>query len=314
MATNVIIILNIFVHFIIPLTLLAWVAFSRATSRLYWVMIVLTVVPTLLILQVIGAGWAWFGFWWPSLFWALFVGALFYFVRRRWTALPSFPPKKLKPWIGIVVTASVALFMISGLPSFLELRTYEGDAINLQWPLAERASFVAHGGGTEFTNHHHRVVAQRYALDVLQLNGFGTRARGLVPADLNAYEVWNAPITAPCDAEVLDTRDGLADQKPMEMDPDHIMGNYVTLFCDNATILIAHLQKDSVAVDIGDRVRPGDAIGKVGNTGNTSEPHLHIHAVRGRVTDLEELASTGEPVPMLFDGQFFVRNDRVRGQ
>ena len=57
----------------------------------------------------------------------------------------------------------------------------------------------------------------------------------------------------------------------------------------------------SVAVDEGDRVAVGDRLGAVGNSGNTTEPHLHIHAVD---------ATKGMGVPISFDGRVPVRNRR----
>jgi murein DD-endopeptidase MepM/ murein hydrolase activator NlpD len=68
-------------------------------------------------------------------------------------------------------------------------------------------------------------------------------------------------------------------------------------------VLLAHLQHGSVAVATGDPVTVGDPIGRVGNSGNTTEPHLHIHAFDPR---------TGEGVPIRFDGGAPLRN-RVFG-
>jgi hypothetical protein len=63
---------------------------------------------------------------------------------------------------------------------------------------------------------------------------------------------------------------------------------------------LAHLQRRSVRVAAGDPVTAGTPLGLVGNSGNTSEPHLHVHAE----TD------AGEGVPMTFEGRFLIRNDR----
>jgi murein DD-endopeptidase MepM/ murein hydrolase activator NlpD len=46
--------------------------------------------------------------------------------------------------------------------------------------------------------------------------------------------------------------------------------------------LIAHLRHGSVALDVGDRVRGGQMLGRCGNSGNTSEPHMHFHVQDGR--------------------------------
>jgi murein DD-endopeptidase MepM/ murein hydrolase activator NlpD len=73
-------------------------------------------------------------------------------------------------------------------------------------------------------------------------------------------------------------------------------------------VLLAHLQKDSVNVSAGDTVTTATLLGKVGNTGNTSEPHLHLHAERdgepGEILD-------GTAVPITIDGRFLVRGSLI---
>lgn len=57
------------------------------------------------------------------------------------------------------------------------------------------------------------------------------------------------------------------------------------------------MQKGSIVVKEGDEIKTGQALGKVGNSGNTSEPHLHIHAEKD-----------GLGVPITFNNRFLVRN------
>ncbi|MGN7942219.1 M23 family metallopeptidase [Virgibacillus sp. 6R] len=60
------------------------------------------------------------------------------------------------------------------------------------------------------------------------------------------------------------------------------------------------MKKRSILVEAGDAVKRGQPIGLVGNSGNTTEPHLHIHAEKD-----------GKGVPIRFDGKFLVRNSLV---
>jgi hypothetical protein len=76
----------------------------------------------------------------------------------------------------------------------------------------------------------------------------------------------------------------------------------------DVNLLLAHLQNGSVAVKIGHRISAGQLIGKVGNSGNTSEPHLHIHAQK-QVT--KGSGSTWAPVPIRFGSRWLVRNSVV---
>jgi murein DD-endopeptidase MepM/ murein hydrolase activator NlpD len=57
-----------------------------------------------------------------------------------------------------------------------------------------------------------------------------------------------------------------------------ITGNYVMIdHGKNEYSLYAHLQLDSVGIRVGDQVKAGDVIGKLGSSGNSTEPHLHFH-------------------------------------
>ena len=74
-------------------------------------------------------------------------------------------------------------------------------------------------------------------------------------------------------------------------------------------LLLAHLQHRSVTVAPGEPVQAGRVLGSVGNSGNTSEPHLHIHGVEGRVSDIDAAIRSAEPVAIRFAQRVLVRND-----
>src|SRR5690606_13411712 len=110
----------------------------------------------------------------------------------------------------------------------------------------------------------------------------GFRAKGLAPEELDRYAIYGASVVSPCAGEVVAMRDGLPDLVPPQTDPQNAAGNHVILACGDFHVELAHLAPGSIAVTEGARIATGDLIGSVGNTGNTTEPHLHIHAVDPR--------------------------------
>jgi murein DD-endopeptidase MepM/ murein hydrolase activator NlpD len=104
---------------------------------------------------------------------------------------------------------------------------------------------------------------------------------------------------------VLFAVDGVEEMPPPEMDRQHVAGNHVILQCGSAWIVLGHLQKGSLQVVTGQRLAQGQRLGRVGNTGNTAEPHLHIHAQRPGTV---EAPLFGEPLPIRFDQRHPVRN------
>jgi murein DD-endopeptidase MepM/ murein hydrolase activator NlpD len=140
--------------------------------------------------------------------------------------------------------------------------------------------WVFWGGRTERENYHVIAPDQRHAWDILVWRNGGTHhGNGKRLID---YWAFGRPILAPAPARVIEAVDGLPDNVPGHMDPRHPAGNHVVLDLGNGEYaLIAHLRHGSVAVKAGDRVRTGQRLGRCGNSGNTSEPHVHFHVQDG---------------------------------
>jgi len=74
-------------------------------------------------------------------------------------------------------------------------------------------------------------------------------------------------------------------------------------------VLLAHLRQGSLRVGQGMRVTTDTVVGLVGNSGNTTEPHLHVHAQRPAAAGRPPLS--GDPLPIRLGGRYLVRNDRI---
>ena len=87
-----------------------------------------------------------------------------------------------------------------------------------------------------------------------------------------------------------------------------ILGNHVVVATDDGDhAVLAHLRRGSVAGRTGDVMRRRQKLGEAGNSGASSEPHLHIHA-QTRGTAAAPLS--GRPVPILLAGRRPLRNSR----
>jgi len=127
--------------------------------------------------------------------------------------------------------------------------------------------------------------AQRFAIDWMRLDEQGRLVHDN-PADVHNYADYGAEVLAVADGTVVSTLNDLDDQEPGKLpDPSTITmqtvdGNHVVLDIGGGRFaLYAHLQKNSVKVRPGDRVKKGAVLGMLGNSGNTSAPHLHFHIV-----------------------------------
>lgn len=148
--------------------------------------------------------------------------------------------------------------------------------------------FVFWGGTTVEQNYHVDYADQQYAYDILMVAN-GTSYEG-DPKKNESYFAFGKEIIAPCDARVARVVTGVHDNIPMELNPQQLTGNTVVLETDNGEfILFAHLKDGSIVVEEGQDVRQGELLGQCGNSGNTTEPHLHL-SLQNHV---EMLRSTG---------------------
>jgi hypothetical protein len=138
-------------------------------------------------------------------------------------------------------------------------------------------------------------VAQRYAVDWEQVDAQGRIYNG--PREkLESYTIFGKPVLAVADAVVVSVTDGLEEQTPgkypVNIPLDEADGNSVMLdLGEQRYAMYAHIQPGSIEVHMGDRVKLGQVIGLVGNTGNSVAPHLHFQVTAGS----SSLASNGLP-------------------
>jgi hypothetical protein len=229
-------------------------------------------------------------------------------------------PQSPRQWFGIAMRATLAVAAASTLAMALQGRKPPaGTIVDLDFPLRSGHYYIANGGSTEFVNAHVRMLSSdrfrpyrgsSYAIDIIGLRALGQRAVGLSPHEPDQYAIFGDTIYAPCEGVVIRAEDGLPDLTPPNVDRQHIAGNFVMIECGDGEfhVLLGHMQDGSLRVHPGDYVMVDTPLGAVGNSGNSDEPHLHVHAQRpGRVWDL----FAGDPLPMRFNGRVLARNDRV---
>lgn len=138
-------------------------------------------------------------------------------------------------------------------------------------------------------------LAQRFAIDWEQADDEGRLLKG-DPKLVTSYNIFGRDVHAVADGRVVSSRNDLKEQVPGALPEglpvDEVDGNFVVLdIGGGAYVNYAHMQPGSVMVKAGDIVKRGMVLGKVGNTGNSQEPHLHVHVM----DDPNPLMSNGIP-------------------
>jgi hypothetical protein len=208
---------------------------------------------------------------------------------------------------GRVVAFSIRPRYVEAQSAYLEYRT----KTDLRLPFDEEWT-VYWGGRAVAQNYHAATVDQRFAYDILILKDGSSFAGD--PRRNESYHCFGRRVLAPGAGVVVATANDVEDNVPGKMNPRQAMGNHVILDHENGEFsFLAHFKHGSVAVAKGDRVQAGGFLGLAGNSGNSSEAHLHYHLQ----TTPEFLKGEGLPAQFqgyLADGKAVERGEPVKGQ
>ncbi len=169
-----------------------------------------------------------------------------------------------------------------------------------------RGRWIAANGLSNDTGHRRSLYpingqlynAQRFATDWVKLGDDGLIARNGDLSQNANYYTYGAEALAISDAVVIGVKDGIPENVPqtkacaVPINLETIAGNYVLLDIGGGHFaLYAHFQPNSLKVKVGDKVKTGQVLGLVSNSGNSDLPHLHFHIVNAP----SPLASEGVP-------------------
>lgn len=299
---------------ILPLLLIAWLMFFSARNILGYCAQLASV--GLVIITLIFVGIYVLPPWWvPYLYLAAYIGVVLLqgFKRRGFR---STLPIDVKEWLQLFVNIVLILFVLTQLIPALCGRQPPELAVDLSFPLETGDYLIVSGGNSTNINSHLMTLdeseprfsnwrGQSYALDIVRVNKLGLRSTEIMPADPADYLIYGQEVVAPCGGEIMRAVNNIEDNQVPVMNRDAMSGNYVLIRCEDVEVILAHMVTGSVAVEEGQQVSIGQLIGLAGNSGNSGEPHLHIH-----VQALGAPANTFDANPLAFsiNGKYWLRN------
>ena len=212
---------------------------------------------------------------------------LIWMVAAVHVLLEMFPARRVSLPRNVVFVTGAAFMAFQIAMVFWPQRLE--DAVTLSPPFTGEW-VVMQGGPGALANHHHRLTNQRHALDLVRTVDGSSRDEKA--AGTAAYASWESVLLAPADGVVVVAVNDLHDNLIGQTDRRNLAGNHLVIqIGEERFVMMAHLREGSVSVAVGDNVRKGQPVARCGNSGNTTEPHLHLQ-VQNKASFLDPAAST----------------------
>jgi len=201
--------------------------------------------------------------------WAALEVVLCFSIPERLIA--GWRPRRMAFLFTLVLTGVVALLLFPNIPKSVPYPA-EADCVVLDLPV--RGTWLAgHAGASEITNAH---STNRYAVDILKLGGDG-RFYTEDEESVKGFYSYGEPVYAPADGCITEVVDGLECDIMSNNDTDNPGGNHVVIdIGEGKHVYFAHFKRGSIPVEEGQFVKAGTPVGRVGNSGNSTVPHLHM--------------------------------------
>lgn len=172
---------------------------------------------------------------------------------------------------------------------------------------------VSNGGRSVETNNHLKFGESGGPQNQLYAYDFRTENSG-DEKKLEDFPVFGKEIISPGNGIVSQVINGAIDVMLGERDRSVGVGNAIIIDHQNGEYsLLCHFKHDSIKVHVGDQVKQGDVLGLCGNTGNTSQPHIHFNLQDGQFMHNAK-ALQAQFKRIIVDGKEEINYEPTRGQ
>jgi murein DD-endopeptidase MepM/ murein hydrolase activator NlpD len=215
-------------------------------------------------------------------------------------ALAVVPRRRVQIATNVLVAIGTVFLAIQ----LVRIYTPPAEPATVAPPLAGEGAMLA-GGRSALVSHHYPTPIVSNAVDFVRLDG-EDRGHDGDPKREKSWYGFGDPVLAPADGTVVSVDDVHPDAPVGNLGQKPPYGNHVLLDIGGGRYaVLAHLQRGSVRVSEGERVRVGQQIAAVGDSGDSLVPHLHFH-----VQDSPDFGEQVLTVPVVFRDAVLIRGGR----
>lgn len=213
-------------------------------------------------------------------------------------ALALVPRRRVQVATNVLVAIGTVFLAIE----LVRIYTPPADPVAIEPPLAGEWAMLA-GGRSTLISHHYPTPIVSNAVDFVRLDEEGSGYRG-DPKREKSWYGFGEPVLAPADGTVVSVGDVHPDEPVGNLGQKPSYGNHILLDIGGGRYaVLAHLRQGSARVSEGERVRLGQQIAAVGDSGDSLVPHLHFH-----VQDSPAFGEQVRTVPIVFRDVVLIRN------
>jgi len=190
------------------------------------------------------------------------------------------------------------------------------NAIEIDFPLKNGKYLITDGGNSKVSrlmNYHfyspiHRRKgtnnSMKFATDIVRID---SSKKTFFPLENYDYPIFGDKVYSPISGTIVKIENEIEDNMPYAGNYPYNTGNTIVIKNDNNYLLIGHLKKGSIKVNVGDLVNKNDLIAEAGNSGYSERPHIHMQLIKSR----NENYWQGSGVSMKYLGKNLYKNRMI---
>lgn len=204
-----------------------------------------------------------------------------------------------------IVSTLLTVFLLNITIQHIKANYEKSEEINLYFPFKNGSYYIKSGGSNKWLNYHRSLdTIYHKAFDIIKINKYGYSGNSVFkPASRKEdLYIYSDSVFSPINGKIVDIINSEKDHHiGNQNDFKDLQANGIAIESNGYIIELIHFKQNSIHLNVGDSIKPGEFIGLIGNSGQSGQPHLHIHALNMEL----------EPVNILFNGKSYQYNDII---